>query len=179
MNEPKTTGTPVYPAGNDCKCQNCDWTGPIDALSEPAKLWERLNPGEPMPLGDCPKCGAFVIPEDPGEKALGAILSERDELRRRLDNERATGDADRNQLERFVKAVNAAMPHFRSAMGGEADHAELAVGQLIVERNTLREACKEALTMAEGLRKATGDAIPGGICWTLRTALASLYEEAK
>jgi hypothetical protein len=33
------------------------------------------------------------------------------------------------------------------------------------------EAMKEARTMAESLRKATGDALPGTICWTLSRAI--------
>jgi hypothetical protein len=86
--------------------------------------------------------------------------------------EQMSGDqADREQLQRIVDKINAAMPHFKSVMGGESDHAELAVGQLIVERDTLREACRMAVCECDG-----GSVIRGGICNALRVALASLYD---
>jgi len=42
------------------KCQNCEkqWT---DKEVQPVKdLWERVTPGEPMPSGECPACGALT-----------------------------------------------------------------------------------------------------------------------
>lgn len=37
--------------------------------------------------------------------------------------------------------------------------------------------CEEALIMAENLRKATGDAIPGALCFTLHAAIAKAKPE--
>lgn len=45
------------------------------------------------------------------------------------------------------------------------------------QRDALLAACKDAFTMADNLRRETGDAIPGGICYTLRQAIA-LCEKA-
>jgi hypothetical protein len=48
-------------------CQNCDWTGSVDLLEPIKHLAERVAAGEPMPLGECPKCGALCHGE--GENA--------------------------------------------------------------------------------------------------------------
>jgi hypothetical protein len=50
-------------------CQNCDWKGPDDELKPIRKLWERVEPGDPMPSGECPKCGALCQPVE-GELQL-------------------------------------------------------------------------------------------------------------
>lgn len=47
--------------------------------------------------------------------------------------------------------------------------------QLKAENELMRACIGEALIMAENLRKATGDAIPGAICYTLRAALETDY----
>lgn len=44
----------------DCKCGNCDWTGPESALQPIQHLSERVSAGETMPAGECPKCGALA-----------------------------------------------------------------------------------------------------------------------
>lgn len=43
------------------KCENCDWTDDLDPSADTAisHIWERVDPGEPMPAGQCPKCGAL------------------------------------------------------------------------------------------------------------------------
>lgn len=90
---------------------------------------------------------------------------------------------DSGQLERMVHAINAAMPHFKSAMGAPCDHAELALGQLIVERDTLREALKAITEIAASgavMRHETGKptwTATGEITKIARMALASLYDE--
>lgn len=43
-----------------CHCQNCDWHGPIDEAEPVRDFWSRVAPGEVMPAGDCPECGALV-----------------------------------------------------------------------------------------------------------------------
>lgn len=50
--------------------------------------------------------------------------------------------ADAKQLERMVNLINAAMPDFKSMMGSECDHAELALKALIAERDTLKGGVK-------------------------------------
>ena len=58
--------------------------------------------------------------------------------------------------------------------GANPSHASLAaeVARLREVNAALLEACKEARDMAERLRKATGDAIPAGICFTLNQAIS-------
>jgi hypothetical protein len=49
--------------GDRCRCQDCQWKGDeadCDAIED---IFERVDPGEPMPSGQCPKCGALCQPE--------------------------------------------------------------------------------------------------------------------
>lgn len=43
-----------------CQCQNCDWQGSVDKAEPIHDFWSRVAPGEIMPAGDCPECGALV-----------------------------------------------------------------------------------------------------------------------
>lgn len=51
---------PLTPSRGDAVyCQNCDWEGE-EADCNPIKdLHQRVAAGEPMPAGECPKCGAL------------------------------------------------------------------------------------------------------------------------
>lgn len=56
---------------SNCRCDNCDWTGPAEKLActleECEGLNERLDAGSVVPAGDCPECGCFAYLEpDPG-----------------------------------------------------------------------------------------------------------------
>ena len=44
------------------KCPNCDWTGTDDDidLCDVPDLIERIEPGEEVPAGECPKCGSLA-----------------------------------------------------------------------------------------------------------------------
>lgn len=59
---------PVTPDGTDTldysACQNCDWRGPTVDTREIKDLHQRVDPGEPMPSGECPECGALCQPTD-------------------------------------------------------------------------------------------------------------------
>lgn len=47
-------------------CQNCGKVYDADAsLNEIHRIFERVAPGEPMPMGECPGCGALVTPGGP------------------------------------------------------------------------------------------------------------------
>lgn len=48
------------PEGNACECQDCEWRGHIDDCKPIKHLHERVAPGEPMPAGECPECGALA-----------------------------------------------------------------------------------------------------------------------
>ena len=41
------------------RCQNCAWEGNEETCEEIKHVFERVAPGEPMPVGECPKCGAL------------------------------------------------------------------------------------------------------------------------
>lgn len=43
---------------NTYHCQNCDWAGPEESLAPFADIAERLEPGDTIPAGECPECGA-------------------------------------------------------------------------------------------------------------------------
>lgn len=59
-------------------CQNCEWEGPEENLVVPIPhLEERVAPGERMPAGECPVCGALChatsrwLCSGCGEKSVG------------------------------------------------------------------------------------------------------------
>lgn len=55
----------IIPLGADddlCRCQNCSWQGPRADAHPINDITQRVDPGEPMPSGECPKCGALCQP---------------------------------------------------------------------------------------------------------------------
>lgn len=42
-----------------CECQNCDWQGDEDDTKPIKHLHQRVAPGEPVPVGECPLCGCL------------------------------------------------------------------------------------------------------------------------
>lgn len=42
------------------ECQNCSWEGHIDDCKPIKDIHERVEPGETMPAGECPDCGALA-----------------------------------------------------------------------------------------------------------------------
>lgn len=51
----------------NCRCDNCDWTGPDDDLNDVKDLLERVDPGGEMPAGECPQCGDLAYLDTPRE----------------------------------------------------------------------------------------------------------------
>lgn len=42
------------------RCQNCEWLGiPVIGLEAIPDLTQRISPGEAVPSGECPECGAL------------------------------------------------------------------------------------------------------------------------
>ena len=53
--------TEPRPDPPDVKCQDCEWTGGRDEVESYRDFWDRVEPGDVVPAGDCPKCGAFAM----------------------------------------------------------------------------------------------------------------------
>jgi hypothetical protein len=43
-----------------CVCPNCAWDGPANQTRPIHDLWERIEPGGTVPIGECPECGALA-----------------------------------------------------------------------------------------------------------------------
>lgn len=56
-------------------CENCTWIGLSDRCKPIQKLSERVAPGEIMPYGECPGCGA-VCHEYTGDKPVSSLKLE-------------------------------------------------------------------------------------------------------
>jgi hypothetical protein len=53
---------------HDAECEDCGWQGSRSALKPIRDLHERVAPGEAMPAGECPQCGALAhLTEDADE----------------------------------------------------------------------------------------------------------------
>jgi hypothetical protein len=50
---------------NKSRCQNCRRIWNPDELKHIKDIFERVDPGEPMPSGECPDCGALCEPLKP------------------------------------------------------------------------------------------------------------------
>jgi hypothetical protein len=63
-------------------CQNCDWRGPDEQLgrqlADTPDLLERVDPGEPMPTGECPLCGALCQPVEDEEQPTANYMEHYD-----------------------------------------------------------------------------------------------------
>ena len=35
-------------------CQDCGWQGPVEETKELRNVWDRVQPGDVMPAGECP-----------------------------------------------------------------------------------------------------------------------------
>jgi hypothetical protein len=44
------------------RCQDCGECFVNDELNEIKDIFQRVAPGEPMPSGECPQCGALCQP---------------------------------------------------------------------------------------------------------------------
>lgn len=53
-------GTPHIDCNLAAVCGNCDWTGRVKQLKTIKDPDERLDPGDEIPAGECPDCGALA-----------------------------------------------------------------------------------------------------------------------
>ena len=57
-------------------CQYCHWKGPVDECGQLHNAWERVQPGDPMPAGECPKCNASaMLDEDKPEPRIKIVTT--------------------------------------------------------------------------------------------------------
>jgi hypothetical protein len=47
-----------------CCCDNCTWQGTTEEANPIRDLWQRVDPGGEVPVGECPKCGALAYLDD-------------------------------------------------------------------------------------------------------------------
>jgi len=52
------------------ECANCGKQWPLEKLKEIKHLTERVAPGEIMPSGECPECGAVCHPVEREERSV-------------------------------------------------------------------------------------------------------------
>lgn len=60
--EDATLGADFYPGKDHARCDNCEKTwhdAAVIPLDKCHKLIERLEPGDTVPMGECPSCGCF------------------------------------------------------------------------------------------------------------------------
>jgi hypothetical protein len=46
------------------ECGNCGQQWTYDQLQPIVDLWERIEPGGEVPIGECPECGALCCPPE-------------------------------------------------------------------------------------------------------------------
>ena len=57
-------------------CQYCDWKGPASECGPLLNAWERVQPGDVMPAGACPKCNASaMLDEDKPEPCITIVTT--------------------------------------------------------------------------------------------------------
>ncbi len=58
-------------------CQYCGWNGPADRCGPLENAWERVEPGDPMPAGACPKCKASALLDETRHEPCIKIVTTR------------------------------------------------------------------------------------------------------
>ena len=54
-------------------CQDCGWHGPVEETKELRNVWDRVQPGDAMPAGECPEegcAGAAMLDRSDGADDL-------------------------------------------------------------------------------------------------------------
>ena len=52
------------------ECNNCKWRGQSDELAEIQDFYLRVEPGDEVPAGQCPECGALcsICQDEPDDE---------------------------------------------------------------------------------------------------------------
>lgn len=98
------------------RCQNCDWmTKDINDVSEMVDMHERLSPGDIVPDGECPECGAAVFDNETPLERLHRFATD---LLQALEGIEATREAFQSGKRdgATMGAISAAMDAARAAI---------------------------------------------------------------
>jgi hypothetical protein len=58
-----------------CNCPNCDWSGDTSELDPVGiEVFQRIEPGDTFPNGECPECEALVSIAEPLRDAAPDLL---------------------------------------------------------------------------------------------------------
>jgi hypothetical protein len=59
-----------------CSCPNCDWSGDTSELDPVGiEVFQRIEPGDTFPNGECPECEALVSIAEPLRDAAPDLLA--------------------------------------------------------------------------------------------------------
>ena len=105
----------------EVKCRNCGWKGEISALKPLKRAWERVQPGDVMPAGECPECGSAAM-------LIDRVISE---------NAHAIGNA-----EAHLASICEGMKALEQLTDGEAETVEYD-GYDYTDEDKLRDALQE------------------------------------
>lgn len=98
-------------------CQDCGWKGPVEDTRELRDVFDRVHPGDVMPVGECPEpgCGAAAMldqdnRDDSLRPALVALMHGLHRLRESLPAGELPGPAAANlgELAHYARAALAA-----------------------------------------------------------------------
>ena len=56
-------------------CQYCGWNGPADQCGPLKNAWERVQPGDTVPAGECPKCNASTMLDEARQEPSATIVT--------------------------------------------------------------------------------------------------------
>ena len=56
-------------------CQYCGWNGPADRCGPLKNACERVEPGTPMPAGECPECSASAMLDEARQEPSATIVT--------------------------------------------------------------------------------------------------------
>lgn len=163
------------------ECQNCRARNPLGSLNYIKDLYARVEPGEPMPAGECPECGALchaVKADDAatlaaarananeGRELSGNIAREREQLRRERDHAIMAAKANAKECETLRGAVDNWIALAQSR-GREVDHlvnqriklarelagSDVRISNLIAERDELAARLSDAIRERNAMRE--------------------------
>ena len=64
-----------------CTCPNCDWSGETSELDPVGiEVFQRIEPGDTFPNGECPECESLVSIAEPLRDAAPELLAALTEL---------------------------------------------------------------------------------------------------